>query len=146
MSGTSSADCLWALPPQGGCGEAVACVVEQSGSQACQPVLVDFFSNRTPGMAPAGLTMRKPQPVCYQVPAHTTGHTRGQYIERQVVGTRHSDLIWKASRSRRWWPSVPKNHFSRVSFILNILRGGRAFPLWLSGLVKNPTRIHEDAG
>ena len=38
------------------------------------------------------------------------------------MGARNSDFIWKASRPRGWWTSVPKNHLARVriqvSFIL----------------------------
>jgi len=28
--------------------------------------------------------------------------TKGQYIERQVLGAKNSDFIWKTSRPRSW--------------------------------------------
>ena len=43
---------------------------------------------------------------CYGV--HTARCTIGQSIERQGVWARNGDFIWKASRLRRWWTSVPK--------------------------------------
>ena len=43
-------------------------------------------------------------------------------FRRQVVGVRNSNFIQKASRPRRWWTSIPKNHITGVwiqtSFIL----------------------------
>ena len=35
-------------------------------------------------------------------------------IERWVAGARKSDFIQKASKPRRWWTRVPKNHLAWV--------------------------------
>lgn len=35
-------------------------------------------------------------------------------INRLVAGARNSDLILKVSRWKRWWTSIPKNHFTQV--------------------------------
>ena len=44
---------------------------------------------------------------------HTALRTAGQSITRRGVGERKSDFIQKASRPRRWWTRVPKNHLAR---------------------------------
>ena len=38
----------------------------------------------------------------HQAQAHTAHLPTGQAIERQLVGTRDSDFVWKATRWRRW--------------------------------------------
>ena len=35
-------------------------------------------------------------------------------IERQGVGARNSDFIWKAGKLRWWWTCAPKNHLAWV--------------------------------
>ena len=70
-------------------------------------------------LPPAPVLFRE---ACYRVQAHAAHCTTGQYIKRHVVGERDSDFIQKASKPRRWWTSVPKNHLTQVriqaSFIL----------------------------
>ena len=38
----------------------------------------------------------------HQAQAHTAHLPTGQAIERQLVGTRDSGFVWKATRWRRW--------------------------------------------
>ena len=44
-----------------------------------------------------------------------------QQIERWVVGTRNGNFIQKASRPRRWWTNVPKNHLAWVWVLVSIV-------------------------
>ena len=42
-------------------------------------------------------------------------------IKRPVVGARHNNLIWKASKQRRWWTHAPKNHLAWVRIQVPLL-------------------------
>jgi len=48
----------------------------------------------------------------------------------RVVGARNNDLIQKASRLRKWWTSVPKNHLARVRIQASFILKGEG--LWLA--------------
>ena len=65
---------------------------------------------------------------CYLVQVCTAGHMKGQLIKRWGEA-RNSDFIQKASRLKRWWTSVPKNHPNQVRIWVSfILKGER---MWL---------------
>ena len=61
------------------------------------------------------------QPFCepgpshsYQVQVHTACSTKVNKLRDELLGARNSNFIQKASRRRRWWTSVPKNHLTSV--------------------------------
>ena len=56
------------------------------------------------------ITMRN----CYWVQAYTACCWTGQWIDRWVAGAKKSDFLWKVSRPRRWWASIPENHLAQV--------------------------------
>lgn len=63
----------------------------------------------------------------HQAQAHTARLAAGKPIERQHVGTRDSDFVWKATRWRRWWTGAAKNRLPWVwvpiSFVKQSSRG-----------------------
>ena len=77
---------------------------------------------------------------CYWVQALTACCTTGQQIKKQVVGASNSDFIWKASKLRRWWASVPKNHLPwvKIQVYFDTERGGGVVGSCKLLDVKNP--------
>ena len=77
---------------------------------------------------------------CYWVQALTACCITGQQIKKQVVGASNSDFIWKASKLRRWWASVPKNHLPwvKIQVYFDTERGGGVVGCCKLLDVKNP--------
>lgn len=62
---------------------------------------------------------------CCLVQTHTAHRLAGQSIKRQGAGAGNSNFIKKASKSRRWWTCVPKNHLAPVWTPVSFIKRGR---------------------
>ena len=93
--------------------EQLSWITSQKDARPWEPGLPGWWGlmghGKIKGVVSSG-TKRKPK--YYWVQAHSACCMTGQYIERQ--GAKNSDFIGKASKARRWWTSVPKNHLTCV--------------------------------